>query len=342
MKTRLNNNPKVSVLRLIASCLVVFIHITFVGDLGKAMSCLARFAVPCFFAISGYYSNRIQASSIRKRILKALYLLLMGSFVYFLWDVIYNHFFVGNGLNAYFAKLLTIKTLARFIFLCENPFSDHLWYLLAIVIVYFLYMLYLTFANENKSFYVIGVCAFFFQIMFGLKMIGADHKFSYTLYRNTLFFGIPMFALGLFIREKESALFRISNKKWVGIIALGVAASLLQWFGIGKVEMPIGAIAIVIGVLTIAFRPDNSFKSFDRWSGLFEKMSIIIYIIHPLISKVIRTLKGWAKYADMDPSFRAIYPLVILALSLIISFCIVWIEFFIAKAFKKVCGTKTQ
>ena len=54
-------NGIVSAYKLIAACAVVFIHFPFPGAFGKWVDCLARFAVPLFFAISGYYAYRVDA-----------------------------------------------------------------------------------------------------------------------------------------------------------------------------------------------------------------------------------------------------------------------------------------
>lgn len=45
-------------LKGIACILVVFIHVKFPGDFGQAVQAIARFAVPFFFMVSGYYCYR--------------------------------------------------------------------------------------------------------------------------------------------------------------------------------------------------------------------------------------------------------------------------------------------
>ena len=49
-----NNTPEL--LKLFASYMVVFVHVIFSGYIGVAAETLARFAVPFFFLISGFYS----------------------------------------------------------------------------------------------------------------------------------------------------------------------------------------------------------------------------------------------------------------------------------------------
>ena len=56
--------------------MVVFIHVLFYGKLGVVIDALARFAVPFFFLVSGYYSYQIPCEKIKKRIRKILILLM--------------------------------------------------------------------------------------------------------------------------------------------------------------------------------------------------------------------------------------------------------------------------
>ena len=58
-KVNTQKNNTLELLKLFASYMVVFIHVLFYGNLGDAVDALARFAVPFFFLVSGYYSYQI-------------------------------------------------------------------------------------------------------------------------------------------------------------------------------------------------------------------------------------------------------------------------------------------
>ena len=60
-------NYTLELLKLFASYMVVFIHVPFNGKIGDVAVALARFAVPLFFFISGYYSFQIKPAKIIKR-----------------------------------------------------------------------------------------------------------------------------------------------------------------------------------------------------------------------------------------------------------------------------------
>ncbi|MBQ9116765.1 MAG: acyltransferase family protein [Clostridia bacterium] len=75
------------VLKLFASYMVVFIHIPFAGQMGIVMPTLARFAVPFFFLISGYFSYQISPEKIVKRIKNILTLYVFATVCYTLFGV---------------------------------------------------------------------------------------------------------------------------------------------------------------------------------------------------------------------------------------------------------------
>ena len=51
-------NQIVDVFKIVSAIFVVFLHFPFPGYLGKAVFSIARFAVPFFFIVSGYYYSK--------------------------------------------------------------------------------------------------------------------------------------------------------------------------------------------------------------------------------------------------------------------------------------------
>lgn len=49
-------NKSLDAAKAVAACLVVFIHVSFPGQVGQIIKVLARCAVPFFFMISGYFA----------------------------------------------------------------------------------------------------------------------------------------------------------------------------------------------------------------------------------------------------------------------------------------------
>ena len=132
-------NHTLELIKLFAAYMVVFIHVSFYGELGVVVDGLSRFAVPFFFLVSGYYSYRINAEKIKKRIVKILILFIFSAICCAAFEIIvllkYNTAELSIILNK-FADLSTYVNL----FVFNLPvISGHLWYLLAILYVYVIF-----------------------------------------------------------------------------------------------------------------------------------------------------------------------------------------------------------
>ena len=68
-------NVPLDLLKLISAYMIIFIHITFPGEFGKIIDCIARFGVPIFFMCSGYFCYNNDYIKIKKKIIHILWLL---------------------------------------------------------------------------------------------------------------------------------------------------------------------------------------------------------------------------------------------------------------------------
>ena len=74
-------------LKIIAAFFVVGIHVHFPGDFGRGFIAVARFAVPFFFMVSGffsYYENKNAINEKYKRKIRHLATIFGGSFLLYL------------------------------------------------------------------------------------------------------------------------------------------------------------------------------------------------------------------------------------------------------------------
>ena len=67
-KTPIRRNEAMELFKLLASVLVVFIHVKFPGTVGSVTVSLARLAVPVFLAISGWFSFGTKPERLLKRL----------------------------------------------------------------------------------------------------------------------------------------------------------------------------------------------------------------------------------------------------------------------------------
>lgn len=335
-------NAYISILKLISACFVVFIHIRFPGSFGDGINCVARFAVPVFLLISGYYSYGADVDVLKKRLKKIVLLMILSYGVYFLWDV-FRALVKHENLMEYCARMFTVESMARFVFMGENPFSAHLWYLSAMALVYAVMIEYKRFyIRSDKTnylpLYIVAVCGFMFQIAFGVKALGVGMDVDYMIYRYCLFFALPIFALGLFMHEHRERImesYRFTHTKAVSLILLGFILSLIQWFGIGKVEMPLGMFLVIIHLFLLAINGDTA-KAHSHTVmaliGCTEICSTVVYIIHPMVNSIVGVLRCQVPLFHAIREMGNVYPLFVMLASVLIGYCIAFTIYCIRQA----------
>ena len=285
-KTR---NPAIEICRLIASFFVVFIHYGFPGEFGEVINCLARFAVPFFFVVSGYFVYHADAFAVKKRMIGILKLNIYATLLYVLWGACQDEYFADQGRIAWLAGALSNYHLSQWLLYCKNPFAAHLWYLTAILTCYAVVYVYARWIGKTyyyRPLYIVSLSLF--AVHFVLTSLAAmtDMNVPSILYRNAWFLGIPLFNLGIFIREYQDRIietYRLSTKKLMLMIAFGAAFSVVQWQGTGNVEMPVGTLFEVIALVLLLVSVPSEIQRNDmlcRFTSGFGNLSAYIYITH--------------------------------------------------------------
>ena len=128
-----NRNYSIDVLKFICAALVVFLHTKWAFQ--WEFLPVTRCAVPCFFIISGYLlfdkeSNSINPKRLKRVLIRVGKISLWATLLFVVWkELLYAiahewHFWLPS-----------IKHIAAWVFLNDNPFGFHLWYLFAYLYV---------------------------------------------------------------------------------------------------------------------------------------------------------------------------------------------------------------
>ena len=320
-------NNRVSLLKFLASCLVIFIHIPMSGRAGQAMDGLARIAVPFFFAISGYYALNASDAQLCRRMRKVVLLTLIGNVLYWGW-----HIYALMAESVYTLPLalqivFTRRNLLLFLLFGENVMGIHLWYLPAVLTacgLYYAFRKRWSKGNKGNRLYY-GLALFLYLIHLCLAL---GTSLLYIFYRNGLLFGVPLFAFGLFFREYLEERF----VRWKAIkgavvlwIVVGIALSLVQRFTLGKTEMPLGMWLVLMGLMTFSF-VNIPEQTEQRGLRYLEQASTWIYIIHLLFYLFVETYYQRVLLLASVRSSLWGYPFGVMAASILVSMCIVACE----------------
>ena len=337
-------NQTLECFKLIASVFVVFIHINFPNRFGALMTCLARFAVPLFFTISGYFSYQTESNRLIKRIGHNLKLLLLGTAVYFIWYSFFL-FWTGNDVRGFFVSSIpNTDLLSRLIVINTVPYGSHLWFLPALALSYGILWGYLRFFEDKsvtyQPLYLVSTVLMILQLTFGEFFTAAGMEIPIYAYRNAFFCGLPFLTLGIFLREYQDRIFRVfsltTGKLALAIIAT-MAFSAMEWHGIGTCEMYLGTIlAVPAMILFAASHPTVSRHPVaERIISKLGSVSTGVYLLHMAVRDFYSAFIRWRIEAVLFDKEAWLGPIFVALISIIASACCIWAWDLVKRIFKK-------
>lgn len=332
MKTK-TYNPYLDIIKFVLANMVVCIHFVIPGQIGDAIDCLARVAVPFFFIVSGYYSYNCETRVLFRRFGKNLLFLTGFSLLYFIWGIWNTVYVSGGDFSSYFHDKINRTTAVDFLLYGINPFSNHLWFLHALLVSYLFFTIAQLTIKNKKILYglliiammlLLGVHLYWGSVLPMLSMESVPKK----LYRNAWMFGIPLFLVGYIIHLWE---YRKSSLPKRGQIVLsvlaiiGIAFGLLQWFTFGHSEMPIGILltTISIFILSTCSNGNGCNSVFVKIAKQLGKASVWIYMIHKLVGEAIQVYSPYNSFCNQIASNWYLFPFVVMCFSICFSFIII-------------------
>ena len=282
--------------KLVSSVFVVLIHCRFPGNLGRVMDCLARFAVPLFFAISGSFSLGTDGRKLKQRFFRIIRLELAASALYLLWRCLLAASWGGSVPDALTASLPDGRGLLQWLLLSCNPFAGHLWYLSALALCYGVLWCYVNLYGQHyRPLYLAGAILLAVHLALGEFAGMLGFVIDFRLYRSGILFGLPMFLLGMALKQYGQQLWERLNltprKLWLLVLA-GAALSLLQKWTLGMGELPLGTLLEVAALLLLLMARPVLTASPEKSRRIEScgRMSAAVYILHLLI------LEGYQRF----------------------------------------------
>lgn len=294
-----------NILKLVASYMVVFIHVSFPGEFGKDVVYLARFAVPFFFIVSGYFSySSFNVKNIKKidkkiRTTGLLYLECIG---FYLLIILCIHRDFGE-FNSWLRTGISRKKFFEWIL--WNKFAlielEHLWFIGALLYCYIFIRIIYKYSNLIKLLplllivnYILGEGGRLFNLV----------AIPEYITRNAWFCGIPCFSIGYLIRKYESTYMvcfwnKLSPEMLFIAVMLTEVFVIIEAYAVGTTDLYVFSLvtAILIFLYGITYK-DNLPK---QWKIISEINTGIIYITHQAVAIFLRIAieKLHFKYGNM-------------------------------------------
>ena len=295
--------------KLIACIFVITIHAPFGGDAGDIEKCIARFAVPFFFAVSGRFllvgsdgRSLLEAGEIRKKAagaIKKLFKVIVPVYLaHLVFSFVYYTFHEGFSLKDWFTMKFNLFEAREFLLFNSGRFVydysyvfDHLWYVFALIYVYAVVMLLAP--VFRKCYKVIALVLLFLlyfgellQVYYPVRLFGISVSTWYVL-RNWLFEGIPFVFLGIWfsdiVQKYGEKVKEYENLAFILIVS-GILLTVAECCIFGTSEVYIGSAVTVLGLLHMSeCLPDKG----GAIAEFGKRASGPVYFYHVLLIAVI-------------------------------------------------------
>lgn len=330
-------NQAMECFKMVAAIFVVFLHVPFPGKAEGWMLILANSAVPLFFAITGYFNYGASQRTLTRRIKHLLRLYLVAMLASVAFGIITTELTGGSSvafLITYFPKR---EEIMNWLLLHQDPRNAQLWYLTSVCLCYLVLYLYVRFFGDEPVSYRPLYCAAFslFAVFLALGCLApvAGLSVPYLLYRNGFFWGLPMFTLGIFLREYQERIltnFNLTSGKLLALALVGCLFGIAQYFTVGMGQAAMGTLLEIPALLLfMTYHPtvtkERGFLS--ACVGKFGAWSTYVYILHIQILSVYTRFCRPAMLTVFSESAEAwIQPFAVAALSLIAAIVFTWGE----------------
>ena len=295
----------IDIMKFICAIFVIIIHSGIVKyESGTTqwytINILLRIAVPFFFVASGFLFGKKYLDNkgkLKENSIKQIKRLIIP---YIFWIIIIIPFMIyANELYKYNWIICLLKLFRLIIF---NGY--HLWFILALIVAICMEYIFL---KKNK----IKLAVFLSIILYCIALLGNSYYFLiedtfiqpfidiiikiFTMVRNGIFVGFPLFTIGICIAFYEKKLYKISNKKiYLFLLILIITQTLEATFIRGKNykedhSLFISIIFIAALLLIICIKNKNiRFKKVN--TVLLRNLSTGIYYMHFPVIKYISLL----------------------------------------------------
>lgn len=274
-------NHYFDLLKYLLFILVVLIHNPLPGNIGGALTAIARSAVPAYIAISGYFSKGVG----KKYLKKGLNFLRIFFVMNLIWFVIYTLISYSPYRElAMWAKLAVNPKNVLECLLFGSAFgNEYLWYLHAIGMIY----ITVYFVDKFQLNKVIYQCFPFLILLNWIMSEGTllilGKNVQPFLYRNWMIEGIGFYYMGKWMIGQEC------NRRFSYVmLVVGSVMTIVEYSICGRVELYFGNLLMVYGMLALG---KSIYLKDNILSMIGSKHSLHLYLYSPFVACVFSLLQ---------------------------------------------------
>ena len=320
-----NRNSYIDFFKGISCIAVILIHCRFPGIVGGTFRAIARFAVPFFFSVSGYFlyasDQYLSIQTVRVRLKKTITLLVSAELFYVLYYIVINVCISRVSFNAILENF-TMSKLMRLIIDNSPMLYPHLWYVFALIYCY-VFIAFIEF-NGHRWRNLYCIIAFGYYILFSeiLPKFGIYDTFtSWQISIHNTFFvrALPFVFLGAIIREYENEIRKVSIspiRAYVCFFTLCLT-SVFERLLFSDSGVYLSSIALVLLFWIVSINKICRVNESIAFIG--NRLSTTVYIVHIAVMNTLDMV--YLSFGiEKNPVVAWIRPVAVIFLSLILSF----------------------
>lgn len=304
-------------LKALCAFMVICIHVPFIFGPGKYYLDLTRFAVPCFFMISGFfYPRTIEKKGELKQIIRIARLCLISFALFLVWTRLFYHI-SGQDFTYVTDRLTSFNGLVKLLVFNNAFVAFHLWYVFAFLYVLIISLIACALKLKKLLFGVSPLLLLTGIVLGNYSGPVLGGYITIDLARNAYFFGLPFFCLGWFIAENRDKICSAMSKKLLIIlIVVSTATQLLEHLLIEKAGFAVTG-DIYLTTALCAASVFLFFLMYVKGDGAMatigRKYSTGIYLVHPVIIDILGHVISKTQYLQL---YFRVSPLIVFFLSL--------------------------
>lgn len=306
-------DSSIDVLKFVCAAFIVFLHTNW--RYSEEVLPVTRFAVPCFFIISGYLLSdpkKIRQERLKHAFRRVLSITLWATLFFLIWDEGVQVVRTGS------LTMPTAKDIVKWVAFNVPPWGFHLWYLYAYLYVLLIFM-WVNKYSLWRFLYWLTPLLLLTGLAFGTYGNLLCHgALPYVCLRSFIFVGLPYFTIGTLLKQHQRPQWTTQKQLLIGCIVLFALTTYLERLILVNTDtlafqeffLSTTPLAVSVFLLALSFRKAPP----SYGSQLGEKDSLYIYILHPVFILCGSALSDTLQWQE---AYSYVAPLIVLAATIL-------------------------
>lgn len=282
-------NVTLDIIKVIAAFSVICIHYMFSGEVGIVVKAVARFAVPFFFTISGFFAYGKNHTTMIEKAKHILKIYLLSFLLYFVYGAA-REMLLGraSGIIEYVTTYLRVETIFNFLIYNTTISAAHLWFLPALVYCYLIFYVIKKLKISDGVLMFISLCLLAFRLLVGEVLGFFAIESNSGILPNFIFIGLPFFSMGMLLKKNQSKLIKIPNIWPYALLFAGILETVLSVLFFKPHIAYLGTPLIVFALIVFAMKYGD--KKYSDFIFTVSTLSTYIYVFHVAIGGTLETI----------------------------------------------------